>query len=90
MSSSCNVTISLSTQDARKLEPKSASKQYKARLEVLANASNGAHSKHIQSAKSKWEFVEDSVVNYSDQSGYCLVYATKNKISKVWQSVGGT
>ena len=90
VSSSYNGTISLSPQDASKLEPKSASKQFKARLDVLANASNGAHSKHIQSAKSKWEFVEDSVVNYSDQSAYFLVYATKNKISKVLQSVGGT
>lgn len=88
VSSSYNGTISLSPQDASKLEPKMASKQFKARLDVLAKSSNGAHGKSIQSAKSKWEFVEDSVVNYSDQSAYFLVYATKNKISKVLRSVG--
>lgn len=88
VSSSYNGTVSLSPQDAAKLEPKAASKRFKARLDnLVASSPRTPHSKNITSAKSKWEFVEDSVVNYSDQSAYFLVYATKNKIAKVLQSV---
>ena len=63
-----------------------ASKQFKARLEQLAQSSDRAESKRILSAKEKWEFVEESVVNYGDQSAFFLVYATKNKIAKVLQA----
>lgn len=86
VSSSYNGTISLSPQDASKLAPKAASKQFKARLDQLAQSSDRAESKRILSAKEKWEFVEESVVNYGDQSAFFLVYATKNKIAKVLQS----
>jgi hypothetical protein len=91
VSSSYNGTISLSPQDAAKLEPKAASKKFKARLDALVKSSRrDAYSKRITSAKEKWEFVEDSVVNYSDQSAFFLVYATKNKIAKVLQSVSAS
>lgn len=87
VSSSYNGTISLSPQDVAKLEPKAASKLFKARLDDLAQSPQGAQSaKKIASAKGKWEFVEDSVVNYSDESAFFLVYATKKKIAKVLQS----
>lgn len=87
VSSSYNGTISLSPQDAEKLEPKAASERFKARLDNLAQSPQGSQwAKKIASAKGKWEFVEDSVVNYSDENAFFLVYATKKKIAKVLQS----
>ncbi|MGR6872620.1 hypothetical protein ACU6U9_10010 [Pseudomonas sp. HK3] len=87
VSSTYNGTNSLAPYDADKLKPKVASEQFKARLDRLAQSLGQASAKRVLSAKAKWEFVENSVVNYSDQSAYFLVYATKNKISKVLQNV---
>lgn len=84
VASSYNGTVSLSPQDVEKLEPKAASKKFKQRMDDLAKA-HSTRSKQIIAAKEKWEFVEDSVVNYGDQSAHFLVYATKNKIAKELQ-----
>jgi hypothetical protein len=87
VASTYNGTNSLAPYDADKLKPKDVSKLFKARLDRLSQSSDRPSSKRILSAKDKWIFVENSVVNYSDQSAYFLVYATKNKIAKMLKSV---
>mgnify|MGYP005991436075 CR=1 FL=1 len=86
ISSTYNGTVSLSNSDLEMLDPKVVSKEFKQSLDELASAGLGLKAKDIRSAKFKWEFIEESVVNYSDESAYFLVYATKNKISKVLSS----
>jgi len=87
VASSYNGTVSLSLSDVQKMEPKATSKQFKQRIMKLAESNiDKRQAKNLISAKEKWEFVEESVVNYSDESAYFLVYATKNKIAKVLQN----
>jgi hypothetical protein len=86
VSSTYNGTNSLAPSDADRLQPKVVSEHFKARLDQLAKQADSSTSKRILGAKEKWMFVENSVVNYSDQSAYFLVYATKNKIAKELES----
>lgn len=86
VSSTYNGTNSLAPSDADRLQPKVVSERFKARLDQLAKQADSMTSKRILAAKDKWMFVENSVVNYSDQSAYFLVYATKNKIGKELES----
>jgi hypothetical protein len=75
---------SFNPQDLEKLDPKIINQEFKATLDALAEkSSNKAHVKSLKSAKYKWQFIEESVTDYNDQSAYFLVYATKKKISKV-------
>ncbi len=84
VSSTYNGVYSLSSSDAEIIDPIRISKEFKASLTTLAQQSNNEEFKNnLLSAKYKWEFVEDGVVSYSDQSAMFIVYATKNKISKV-------
>lgn len=85
ISSSYNGTISLSTSDAEKINPKQISAQLKASLDAIADQAKPEIKKRLLSAKSKWEFVEEGVTNYSGQSAYFLVYATNNKIQQMLQ-----
>jgi len=86
VASTYNGTNSLAPSDADRLQPKVVSASFKTRLDRLAQSSDRTNAKRIMSAKDKWIFVENSVVNYSDQSAYFLVYATKNKIAKELES----
>ncbi len=84
VSSSYDGTESLFSTDMSKLNPQSITIEVKSRLTSLASGSvNTGEKNGLTSAKSKWEFVENSVVNYQGQSAYFVVYATKNKIHKV-------
>lgn len=83
ISSSYNGTVSLSTSDAEKINPKQISAQLKATLDSIAETAKPDIKKRLLSAKSKWEFVEEGVTNYSGQSAYFLVYATNNKIQQM-------
>ncbi len=78
-----NGTLSLSVRDSEQVAPKPMSKAFKITLSQMAVNSDKNLAKSLLKAKSKWEFVEESVVNYSDASAYFLVYATKSKIHKV-------
>jgi ABC-type transporter MlaC component len=83
ISSTHNGPYSLSNTDFIKLNPEVVSREFKQSLDKLAKlAGKGATAKDLSSAKFKWKFIEKSVVNYSGQSAYFLVYATKNKIQK--------
>jgi len=83
ISSTYDGTESLFTSDMKKLNPQIISADVKGRLVSLANSSEAGMKNSLASAKSKWEFVENSVVNYKGQSAYFVVYATKNKIHQV-------
>ncbi len=83
ISSTYDGTESLFTSDMKKLNPQIISADVKGRLVSLANSSEAGMKNSLSSAKSKWEFVENSVVNYKGQSAYFVVYATKNKIHQV-------
>lgn len=84
VTTSYNGTVSLSPIDAEKVDPKTISQQFDKAMESLASSTQDAGlKKQISSALYKWKFIEDSVVNYSDESAHFLVYATKNKIHKV-------
>lgn len=85
ISSSYNGTVSLATSDAEKINPKQISVELKATLDSLSSQANAEIKKRLLSAKSKWEFVENGVINYSGQSAYFLVYATNNKIQLLLQ-----
>lgn len=83
ISSLFNVKVSIFTSDKNKLDPKNISHDFKQNLDVLASMSESASAKRkLASAKSKWEFVEKSVVDYEGHGAYFVVYATKNKIQR--------
>jgi hypothetical protein len=39
--------------------------------------------RELRQVQTKWEFIEDSVVNYRDEAAYLLVYFNKSKITKI-------
>jgi len=83
VSSSYNVKVSIFASDMSKLNPKIISSDFKKNLDTLANLSDSAATKRqLASVKSKWEFVENSVVGYEGHGAYFVVYATKNKIQQ--------
>ncbi len=83
VSSSYNVKVSIFASDTNKLDPKVVSSDFKKNLDTLANMNGDAATKRqLTSVKSKWEFIENSVVNYEGHGAYFVVYATKNKIQQ--------
>jgi hypothetical protein len=88
VSSTSMGAISLSEKHLSQLDPKIASKQFKSKLDALMlSLQNKKLKKDILSIKTKWGFIEKNVVDYSHQSAYFLVYATKNRIFKTLTSV---
>lgn len=83
VSSLFNVKVSIFSSDKNKLNPKEISQTFKRNLDVLAEMSKSEATKRkLASVKSKWEFVESSVIDYEGNGAYFLVYATKNRIQK--------
>ena len=83
ISSLFNVKVSIFASDKEKLDPTNINHDFKANLATLANMSDSRKVKRrLASAKSKWEFVEKSVVDYQGHGAYFVVYATKNKIQR--------
>jgi hypothetical protein len=79
--------LSLSNTESKILNPVTVSNEFKATLQSIIDISNNPGLvKSIISAQYKWEFIEGSVVTYSDQSAHFLVYATKKKIKEVLES----
>jgi hypothetical protein len=79
--------LALSVTESKILNPVTVSNEFKASLQgIMDRSSNQKLIKNIVSAKYKWEFIEESVVSYSDQSAHFLVYATKKKIKEVLES----
>jgi hypothetical protein len=82
-----NGALSLSNTESQRLDPATMSQEFKLSLDNFASSSNDdTLAKKLISAKNKWEFIEEGVVNYSDQSAYFLVYATKKKVNEVIES----
>jgi len=83
VSSSYNVKVAIFASDQNKLDPKTTNRAFKQNLDTLASMSDSAAAKRqLASVKSKWEFVENSVVNNEGHGAYFVVYATKNKIQQ--------
>lgn len=83
ISSLFNVKVSIFASDKNKLNPEVINTDFKNNLDVLADMSaNDVTKRKLASVKSKWEFVENSVVNYEGHGAYFVVYATKNKIQR--------
>jgi len=83
VSSSYNVKVAIFASDQNKLDPKTTNRAFKKNLDTLASMSDSAAAKRqLASVKSKWEFVENSVVNNEGHGAYFVVYATKNKIQQ--------
>ena len=87
ISSVYNGTYSLNASDAEKINPKVISQEFKQSMDqLMSRSTDETKIRQLTSAKYKWEFIEESVINNSDQSAFFLVYATKNKIKKVLES----
>jgi len=83
VSSSYNVKVAIFASVQNKLDPKTTNRAFKQNLDTLASMSDSAAKKRqLASVKSKWEFVENSVVNNEGHGAYFVVYATKNKIQQ--------
>ncbi len=83
VSSSYNVKVAIFASDMNKLNPKTISAEFKKNLDTLANMNDSATNiRQLASVKLKWNFIENSVVNYEGHGAYFLVYATKNKIQQ--------
>lgn len=78
VSSALYGTLSISNTD-QVIDPAQLAKQFKfslGRLEKLAPHM----AKDIRSVNSKWNFIEDSVINYKDRAAFLSVYYNKSKI----------
>ncbi|OUR93239.1 hypothetical protein A9Q81_15375 [Gammaproteobacteria bacterium 42_54_T18] len=83
VSSSFLGTYHLQQEDIDKLNPEKISDDFKKRMDRLAVGSDDdLFKKDLLSVKYKWQFVEDSLVGYSQNRAYFLVYATKKVIAK--------
>jgi len=83
VSSSYNVKVAIFASDQNKLDPTTTNRAFKSNLDTLASMSDSTATKRqLASVKSKWEFVENSVVNYEGHGAYFVVYATKHKIQQ--------
>lgn len=83
VSSLYNVKVAVFASDLKKLNPKIISTDFKKNLDALTSMSKSDITKRrLASVKSKWEFVENSVVDYEGHGAYFVVYATKNKIQR--------
>ncbi len=77
-------TYHLQQEDITKLNPQLITIEFKKQVDQLvAESHDAAFKKDLLSAKYKWQFIEDSVVEYSQNRAYFLVYATKKVIGKV-------
>ncbi len=84
VSSSFLGTYHLKQEDIDRLNPKLISDDFKKRMDRLATETDDElFKKDLLSTKYKWQFIEESVVGYSQNRAYFLVYATKKVISNV-------
>lgn len=78
VSSALYGTLSISNGD-QVIDPAQLAKQFKfslGRLEKMAPQM----AKDIRTVNSKWNFIEDSVINYKDRAAFLSVYYNKSKI----------
>ena len=78
VSSALYGTLSISNGD-QVIDPAILAKQFKfslGRLEKMAPQM----AKDIRTVNSKWNFIEDSVINYKDRAAFLSVYYNKSKI----------
>ncbi len=70
--------------DDLKVDPVVIAKRFKQKLEKYQDmAISKSIKRDLSSVQSKWRFIEDTVINYKEQSAYLLVYYNKKKINKI-------
>ncbi len=78
------------TSNVKKSDPEIISKNMKQRLiKLQATVLDEKIKKNLRSIDNKWRFIENSVVNYNQESAFMLVYYNKNKIGKLIKSSQG-
>ncbi len=71
-------------------DPEVMAKNMKQRLVKLQSVVNAPKiKKNLRTIANKWRFIENSVVNYNQESAFMLVYYNKNKIGKLINSSQG-
>lgn len=65
------------------LKPEIIAKRFNDKLDRMQDMPiSGQVKRKLRKVKTKWAFIEDSVINYSDKAAYLLVYYNKNQIYK--------
>lgn len=83
ISSALYGTMSIANKDGA-IDPVKMAKNLNIRLERAKNLNiPAAIKKDLRQVQTKWQFIEDSVVNYKDEAAYLLVYFNKSKITKL-------
>lgn len=83
ISSSVSGAMNMSSSD-RLIDPPKMAKELNEKLLKLQNISaTKAIGKNLRLVSRKWNFIEDSVINYKEQSAYLLVYYNKKQIHKL-------
>ncbi|MEH6347172.1 MAG: hypothetical protein V7785_18905 [Bermanella sp.] len=83
ISSSVSGAMNMSSND-RLIDPPKMAKELNEKLLKLQNISaTKAIGKNLRLVSRKWKFIEDSVINYKEQSAYLLVYYNKKQIHKL-------
>jgi len=83
ISSSVTGPMNLSSNDLI-IDPPAMAKVLAVKLQKLIKSSaTKPISKNLKLVNRKWQFIEDSVINYKEQSAYLLVYYNKGQISKL-------
>ncbi len=81
ISSSLYGVQSLTSEDLQ-IDPVKISKQFKEKLIKFQKIMTAkAIKRDLSSVQGKWAFIEDTVINYKEQSAYLLVYYNKRKIN---------
>jgi len=83
VSSALYGTMSIANND-NVIDPTAIAKQINLKLSRVATMNlPEAVKKDLRQVKTKWQFIEDTVVNYKDEAAYLLVYFNKSKIHKL-------
>ncbi len=83
VASSVTGPMNLSSND-RIIDPPVMAKALDVKLQKLIQSSaTQPISKNLKLVSRKWQFIEDSVINYKEQSAYLLVYYNKGQINKL-------
>ncbi len=81
ISSSLYGVQSLTSNDLA-IDPVKIAKRFNEKLDKFKKrVTNKAIQRNLSSVQDKWNFIEDTVINYKEESAYLLVYFNKRKIN---------
>jgi len=83
IASSVSGPMNLSSNDLV-IDPPAMAKALDVKLQKLLNSSaTKSINKNLKLVSRKWNFIEDSVINYKEQAAFLLVYYNKGQINKL-------